>query len=87
MFFAEAELKLTAPSTLSMTWLLSEELIEFDFEAVVAMLAAVLVEEFSELLLLWVVEEFFADCSAFALELLVLNACCEALFALCEFAL
>jgi hypothetical protein len=70
-----------------MTWLLSEELSDFDFEAVVAMLADVLVAEFSDSLLLWVVEEFFADCSAFALELLVLNACCEALFALCEFAL
>jgi hypothetical protein len=34
-----------------------------------------------------VVEEFFADCSAFALELLVLNACCEAWFALSDSAL
>jgi hypothetical protein len=34
-----------------------------------------------------VVEEFLADCCAFALELLELAARCEASFALCELAL
>jgi hypothetical protein len=33
-----------------------------------------------------VVEELFADCAAFVLELLELDACSAALFALCELA-
>ena len=70
-----------------MTWLLFEEVSEFDFVSVVARLADVVVEEFSVSLVLWVVEEFFADWSALALELLELDALCEAWFALSDSAL
>jgi hypothetical protein len=41
MFFAVAAVKLTAPSTLLMTWLLLAEVSEFDFVSVVARLATV----------------------------------------------
>jgi hypothetical protein len=61
MFFAEAAVKLTAPSTLSMTWLLLAELEEFDLVLLSARLAVVEVELVSVLLLLSVVEEFVAD--------------------------
>jgi hypothetical protein len=86
MFFAEAAVKLTAPSTLWMTWLLLDSVSEFDFVSVVARLAVVAVELVSVSLRLWVVEEFLADCSAFALELLELDACCAASFAVLELA-
>jgi hypothetical protein len=61
MFFAAAEVKLTAPCMLSTTWLLLAELAEFDRVSLRARLAVVEVELVSVLLLLSVVEEFLAD--------------------------
>jgi hypothetical protein len=87
MFFAAAPVKATAPCTLWMTWLLLEEVSEFDLVSLVARLAVVEVALVSVSLLLWVVEEFLADCCVFALVLLELDARCEASFALCELAL
>jgi hypothetical protein len=52
MFFAEAAVKLTAPCTLLMTWLLLADVSEFDFVSLVARLADVFVALVSVSLLL-----------------------------------
>jgi hypothetical protein len=80
MFFAAAEVKLTAPCTLWMTWLLLAELSEFDLVSLDARLADVEDALVSVSLLLWVVEELWAVFVALALAELEDSEFCEALF-------
>jgi hypothetical protein len=76
MFCAVAESRLTAPSILSITWLLLLAVLESDWLCVKARVAAVLVFDVAVLLVLCVLEAFFVDDEEFVLVLLEDEACC-----------
>ena len=85
MFCAAAEPKLSAPWMLFVTWSEETLLLFFDFDCEATNVAAVLVVELLDELLLWFQEEL---CAVFVLLLLALfeaEAFCEALLSLDDF--